>query len=293
LGRGNLGVTVEIETGGEIGELAAVFNEMSHSLKEAEGQKIQQAAAARELEMARNIQTSVLPKDGVTGPYAFMGYMETATEVGGDYYDLIEITKGGKRYWWFLIGDVCGHGLQAGITMLMAQTAFQAAMEIKPDLKPDEAFVYVNKVLFANVKHLKENRYMTATFFRADASGRIEMAGLHQDVLIFRKKKRRVEIIESAGLWLALEPDIRKETRNTKFHLDPGDLLFLFTDGITEAMDSASNLFGQDRLIEVLEEHGQGDLDQLRTSVVNAIKAHQKGRRPHDDITFAMIRRNK
>lgn len=295
---GDLGFQVNISTGGEIGQLARHFNEMSSELKLAEEHrkeneviKLQQAAISRELEIAQGIQLAVLPRDGDIGPYQFMGHMETADEVGGDYYDCIEVTFGKKKHFWFFVGDVSGHGLQAGLTMLMAQTAIQTAVELRPDLTPAQSVSAINRVLYDNIARLKERKYMTATFFRADTRGRFLAAGLHQDILVYRGRTKKVEQFSSDGMWLGVEEDIEELTSDISFQLNAGDLLFLYTDGITEAINANGEMFGDERVVALLERYGSLDLQTLKNNLLDDLYGHMGQIPTRDDITFAMIRR--
>ena len=295
---GDLGIQVDIRTGGEIGQLAAHFNDMSSKLAEAEIHrqehervKLQQAGITRELEIAKGIQLAVLPRDGLFGPYTFIGYMQTAEEVGGDYYDCIEVKHGKKSHYWFFVGDVSGHGLQSGLTMLMAQTAIQSALELRPDLTPAQSVTAVNRVLYANINRLKERKYMTASFFRADESGRFLTAGLHQDILVYRARRKVVERIPSDGMWLGVEEDIESVTKDSSFKLGAGDVLFLFTDGITEAVNATGDMFGDERLIEVIERYGHLDVQTLKNNLLDDLYGHMGTVPTRDDITFAVIRR--
>ncbi len=299
IARGDLGVQVNIHTGGEIGQLANHFNEMSLRLQEAEKHrqeneriKLQQAGIQRELEIAKGIQLAVLPPDGEVGPYRFMGFMQAADEVGGDYYDCIEVIEKKKSHYWFFVGDVSGHGLQSGLTMLMAQTAIQSALELRPDLTPAESVAAVNRVLFGNINRLRERKYMTASFFRGDEKGRFLTAGLHQDILIYRGRSKKVERFASDGMWLGVEEDIEAITSDVSFQLHAGDLLFLFTDGITEAVNAAGEMFGEERLVEVLQRYGNYDLESLKNNLLDDLYGHMGETPARDDITFAMIRRH-
>ena len=299
IAEGELGVRVNIRTGGEIGKLAGVFNDMSQNLlvaekhrRENEEIKIHQAAITRELEIARGIQMAVLPANGELGPYSFQGYMKTADEVGGDYYDCLRVKSDNKTYYWFFVGDVSGHGLQAGLIMLMAQTAIHTAMTLAPGLKPDEAFNAVNQVLYSNIERLQEKKYMTATFFRGDQNGRFVMAGLHQDILIYRAASRKVESLGSDGMWLGILEDISGDTNNIKFKLQAGDTMVMYTDGITETINPARELFGDDRLLDLLERYGDLPLPQIQNNLLDDLEGHQNGAEQRDDITFALIRKN-
>ena len=297
--QGDLGIQVDIRTGGEIGQLAAHFNDMSSRLQEAEVHrqeneriKLQQAGITRELEIAKGIQLAVLPRDGQVGPYRFMGFMQTADEVGGDYYDCMEVKHGKKSHYWFFVGDVSGHGLQSGLTMLMAQTAIQAALELRPDLTPAESVSAVNRVLYANINRLRERKYMTASFFRADERGRFLTAGLHQDILVYRGRTKEVERIPSDGMWLGVEADIEAITADSSFKLGAGDILFLFTDGVTEAVNAESEMFGDERLVAIIERYGHLDLETLKNNLLDDLYGHMGAIPTRDDITFAMVRRD-
>ncbi|HNL00223.1 MAG TPA: SpoIIE family protein phosphatase, partial [Leptospiraceae bacterium] len=289
---GELGVTVQITTAGEIGQLGATFNHMSRSLKDSERLKTEQAAIKRELEIAQGIQVAMIPEPQKVGPYSFRGFMQTADEVGGDYVDVIHIDGRSPRFWFF-IGDVSGHGLRAGLTMLMAQTAIHSTMEVSPDLEPSQAFMHVNDVLFANIRRLRERKYMTAAFYRADAKGNFSFAGLHQDALIYRAAGKKLEVVPTDGFWLGVDAGVKKDMRAGKFKLSVGDLLFLFTDGLVESMNGKKEMFGQEKIEEIVRKHGTSDLAGLEERIMNSLRAHTGGLRPADDITFAMIRREK
>ncbi len=299
IAQGNLGTQVKVDAGGEIGQLAQRINDMSAKLLEAEERrremediKVQQAAIGRELEIAHGIQIAVLPLNQEIGPYSFLGFMETADEVGGDYYDCIRIKQDKQEHYWFFIGDVSGHGLQSGLTMLMAQTAIQSIMEVGKNLDPASAFVSVNRVLYANLNRLRENKYMTASFYRADARGNFLMAGLHLDTLVHRAKTGEVEIIPSDGMWLGIEEDVDQWINNGKFKLSKDDTILLYTDGITEAVDRRGGMFDDERLIESFRKYGDLSLDQIQHNLLDDLLAHMDGAERRDDITFALIRRN-
>ncbi|MCB1318857.1 MAG: SpoIIE family protein phosphatase, partial [Leptospiraceae bacterium] len=292
LGSGDFGVQVAVRTSDEIGQLTRVFNEMSVSLRDSETRRLEQAAIKREFEIAQGIQLSLLPANSKDGPYTFHGFMRTAEEVGGDYYDCIQVTHNRKKYWWFVIGDVSGHGLSAGLTMLMAQTAIQTALEIHTGLNTDQIFATLNRVLYSNIRRLHQHRYMTATVYRADSSGNIVYSGLHLEALMYRARKRTVELLPTDGMWLGIEPEIGKELRRQKTRLQKGDLLMLYTDGIVEAMNPQKELYSEKRLIDVLQSAGNRPLEELESKILKSIEDFCEGEEQRDDITFTLIRKN-
>ncbi len=290
--KGNLGVQVKSTTHDEIGHLARIFNDMSSTLKEMESIKSHQAAMSRELEIARGIQLAVLPLNADAGPYSFHGYMKTADEVGGDYYDCIYAKAGRKEYWWFIIGDVSGHGLRAGLIMLMAQTALHTALELRPDLGPEGILSAVNRVLFTNIQRLHERKYMTAALYRADNTGNFVTAGLHLDTFILRPRGR-MDIQETNGMWLGLEEDISPRLKAGKFRVEKGETVFLYTDGVTETMDLQMKLYTEERLAAILASHAKTPLAEIEAAVLTDLDRHRNGGTQMDDISFTMIRRNR
>jgi sigma-B regulation protein RsbU (phosphoserine phosphatase) len=158
--------------------------------------------------------------------------MRPADEVGGDYYDVIHT----KSHEWILIGDVSGHGVPAGLIMMMCQTAVRTALERDPEMLPDRLLVLVNAVLTQNIRQLGEDKYMTITALRREADGRICFAGAHTDIFVYRAETDEVEALETAGLWLGLRPDAEGAFTTRELRLAARDLLVLHTDGVTEAM---------------------------------------------------------
>lgn len=291
IGRGKLGAQVKITKSDEIGKLADTFNQMSSQLADSQKQKIIEATIHKEMEIAKDIQMSMLPANDIMGPWEFRGFMKTADDVGGDYYDCIEVVNNREKNWWFLIGDVSGHGLTAGLTMLMAQTSVSTALAMKPAIGSREFFTIVNAVLYQNIRKLRQQRYMTATFLRSDSKGNIQYSGLHLDLLVYRKKKNTVELFETDGLWLGIEPDVKPFTTIRKLKLNKGDVLFLFTDGMVEAMNSSQNMFSQERLVKVIQNHSLGPLDKLESKILNELEKFCQTTSYEDDITFTMIRK--
>lgn len=289
---GEFGTQVTISSSDEIGQLADSFNKMSLNLREIQALREREAAVGREMEIARDIQLSLLPADGEFGAYSFQGYMRSADEVGGDYYDCLRLKAKRKEYWWFLIGDVSGHGLPAGLITLMAQTAIHTVKQLHPELGPDQALAAINRVLYENIRRLGQRKYMTASIYRADATGAVSSAGLHLDTMIYRAKKKKVDIIPSKGMWLGVEPEIGRDLKKVAFRLARDDVLFLYTDGIVESRDPAGELFGEGRIVEILQKHGHRPLPELQKRILGGFEKFTRDEPPQDDVTFALIRKN-
>ena len=211
--------------------------------------------------------------------------MIPADEVGGDYYDVLPVEDG----CWFGIGDVAGHGLVAGLAMLQAQSAIKALIQQNPASSPREVLSGVNRLLYENVKvRLAQDEHMTMSLIRYRTDGAITIAGAHQQIIICRAATGKCELHDATGTWLGLVANIDAHTPERTFQLAEGDLLVLFTDGITEAMSNANEQFGIDRLVREIEQKHAGSTREIRDHVFERIA--QWGKRPDDDTTLLVIR---
>jgi serine phosphatase RsbU (regulator of sigma subunit) len=245
-----------------------------------------------EMELAKKIQTVLLPDKPQISGFKITAYMRPAAEVGGDYYDIINV----EGFDWLVIGDVSGHGISAGLIMMMVQTSIRTVLETKPDARPSELLVMVNSVIYQNIQKLREDKYMTITVFSCIKDGRFYYSGLHQDIMIFRDAHSSVEILETRGIWIGLSKNLQGILDDSSFTLDPGDTMLVYTDGITEAMQKRSDkdkhgsdivLFGQDKLAQILAKSGRSNLDAIKESIINGLTDYEC----KDDVTLMLVRR--
>ncbi len=271
--------------------IAVSINHVRHKLIKQEfylRTELQKATAALwgEMEIAKKIQTSLLPRANKIGEYELSAVMEPAAEIGGDYYDAIE-TKAGEN--WIMVGDVSGHGVESGLIMMMTQTSIFTLINNTPGYKPSTLIQYVNSVIRKNISKLGSNRYMTLFAIRL-GHGSITLAGKHQDIIIYRLKNRKAEVITVDGTWIGLTDDIIEYLEDKTIEIDPGDIILLFTDGVTEAMNVEGELFGQNRLISVFEKYAGLPPCELVAHILEAVKSFQE--KQSDDITLIAMRRS-
>jgi serine phosphatase RsbU (regulator of sigma subunit) len=200
-----------------------------------------------EMKLARRIQEALLPICPKLVNCDVAATMKPADEVGGDYYDVVR--EGGWE--WILVGDVSGHGVPAGLVMMMCHTAVRMALHANPNIRPEELLTQVNTVLTQNIRLLNEDKFMTISAFRRGPDGAISFAGAHTDVLVYRAEANRVDTFETEGIWLGIKDDIADSLRTKSFQLRTGDVLVLHTDGITEATRGGS-LFDVEGLRKVI-----------------------------------------
>jgi PAS domain S-box-containing protein len=231
---------------------------------------VRSARIEEEIAIARRVQTSLLPKNPRLANLEIAAAMVPASEVGGDYYDVLAAQDGGG---WLAIGDVSGHGLRAGLVMLMVQSAMAATATARPDAPPSEVFAVINRVLLDNIRTRLEHRdFVTLTLLRWFADGRLLFAGAHQDLLVHRRALGRVEEIHTPGTWLGTSAEVQSVTRDRELRLEPGDTLMLITDGLTEAMNGAGEMFGLDRVSAVLAEQAAAPVEQIRDRLLGRVQ---------------------
>ena len=213
--------------------------------------------------------------------------MQPAQEIGGDYYDFYH--NWGDRLW-YGIGDVSGHGIIPGVIMLMTQSAVNTILLMHPDISPRDLSIFVNRALYENIHaRLRGNFYMTCYFLTSTRDGQFSFAGSHAEILVFRAAGVECDRIKPNCTWLGVFPDISRETVEQSFVLDPGDVLVLYTDGITEAMNEDREEFGMDRLVEVVRRYGREEVETLRERILLDVRAHMAEQQ--DDMTLFIIRR--
>jgi sigma-B regulation protein RsbU (phosphoserine phosphatase) len=238
----------------------------------------------REKQIASRIQASVLPGQvDVEGLEIAAGMLPTDM-VGGDYYDIIPVKDG----CWIAIGDVAGHGLGAGLIMLMIQSTLQGLVKLAPQAHPRDLICALNSVLYENIRRrMKRDEHVTFCLVRYWADGRIVFAGAHEDILISRANGE-VETLTSAGTWLGAIEDVARFTIEKSDQLEPGDVMLLYTDGVIEARNCNGVEFGNEGLKQVFKRLSGDGPTAIRTGIVDAVRAWAPT--VDDDITLVAIR---
>ncbi len=239
-----------------------------------------------EMELAKQIQTSLLPKAMRLPGYRVAAKMIPAAEVGGDYYDVMETAAGET---WVAVGDVSGHGVESGLIMMMTQTSLFSTVNRTPGYQPSRALELVNSVVTQNISRLNTDRYMTMCALRLDHE-RVTFAGKHQDLLVYRRVTGAVDAVPTTGTWLGVVEDLGGRLTDTTIEVGEGDVLLLYTDGVTEAMDLAGRMFGQERLEAALGRLGKLDAEAILQGLLDELNAHSGGKL-EDDVTLVVLKR--
>lgn len=289
VGKGATDVRVSLKTRDELQTLGEAFNNMTGELGRARVAMQEKARMARDLEIAASIQGALLPPSLHHPEFEFAGRMKPADEVGGDFYDVLRDEKSGAL--WLTIGDVSGHGVPAGLVMLITQSAFSAYFRANPLARPDEVIRGVNDLLSEQIgQRLRDDKYVTGLLMAHSGHGNFVFAGAHEWPLVWRKRSTQSEVIEAPGPWLGIKADIG-DIPVSSLKLERGDILCLYSDGLIEARDATGELFDIDRLQAAVNDAAEKheDLGEIADDVMARIDEYAQIR--EDDWTLLLVRR--
>lgn len=283
---GNLDTVVNVRTNEEFASLSDDINSTVVTLKH----YIAEAAARidRELEFARSIQHSAIPS--VFPPYPghsefdIYATMDTAKEVGGDFYDFYFV---GENRLGFLIADVSGKGIPAAMFMMTAKTIIKGYAESGKPV--DEVFTTANEKL---CESNDAGMFVTAWMGVLDTvTGKVEFANAGHNPPLVRHAGGGFEYLRSKPCFILAGMDGIKYRKN-EFTLAPGDEIYLYTDGVTEATDSENNLYGEERLLALLNSMGDLSGEEICRAVKADIDAFVGDAPQFDDITMLYLKYN-
>ncbi|MDO4731226.1 MAG: SpoIIE family protein phosphatase [Clostridia bacterium] len=283
---GNLDVKVDVRYNKEFAALSDDINSTVSTLKH----YIDEAAARydKELEIARQIQHSALPS--VFPPYpnrkdfAIYATMDPAKEVGGDFYDFYLLDN---THLAFMIADVSGKGIPAAMFMMTAKTFIKSYAE--SGLSVSEIFTKVNYKLCENNE---ADMFVTAWIGILDLdTGIVKYANAGHNPPVVKRKDGKYEFLKSrANFVLAGMSGVRY--RENQIKLEPGDEIFLYTDGVTEAHNKNNELFGEDALLDSLNKKLYKSPDELCKQVKCDVDTFAGDIDQFDDITMLCVRLN-
>jgi sigma-B regulation protein RsbU (phosphoserine phosphatase) len=233
-----------------------------------------------ELKQAQEIQRGLLPKDVPQLPeFAIAGAWEPARVVGGDYYDVIRLSKDRLA---ICIADVAGKGVSAALLMANVQAAVRAFAS--ETFLPSRVVAQINSVLYTNTA---PEKFVTLFYGVLDARTRtLQYANAgHPRPLIIHSSGKTTRL-ENGGALLGVFPDWAYD--DSVVELEPGDLLLLFTDGIIEATAPGGEEFGEDRLIAAIQVPNERSLEDLQSHVLGQIRSFCQSPMA-DDATLLMI----
>lgn len=281
---GNLNTKIDVRDSEEFESLSDDINSTVETLKD----YIAQAAARidRELEFAKSIQLSALP--GVFPPYpnrkdfSIYATMDTAKEVGGDFYDfyLLDNDRLG-----FLIADVSGKGIPAAMFMMTSKTIIKGFVEA--GMEVDEIFTHANEKL---CESNDAGMFVTAWLGILDLkTGVLSYANAGHNPPVIRQKDGKFEYYRKRPNFVLAGMEGSRYKRN-EIQLFPGDEIFLYTDGVTEATNGEEELYGEDRLLEALNQNAGQSVEERLQTVKESVDKFVGDAPQFDDMTMLTVK---
>ena len=242
-----------------------------------------------ELDITRKMQKMLLPKPEELKKIKDLeiaGFMEPAAEVGGDYYDVIPHIDGVK----IAIGDVTGHGLESGVLMMMVQMAVRTLLESNIT-DPIQFLNLLNLAVFGNLQRMNSDKNMTIVLLDYHA-GKCQISGQHETIILVSHcgELKLIDTID-LGFPIGLEKNITDWVNQTEIDLHPGDIMILYTDGITEAENMNREQYGLERLIGVVTKHYLLSAEEIKEVVIDDLKEHIGTQKVYDDITLLILKK--
>ena len=248
--------------------------------------KTVQALIEDELKQVGHIQESLLPENlpQVSG-YDFGATYIPAEQAGGDYYDCIQMSN---NYWGFVVADVSGHGTPAAVIMAITRAIMRSyTFDV---ISASDALTMVNDILCDNI-HTKDFVTMFYAVLNTN-NGMFNLASAgHNPVLFFDSSEFIVKKITASGMFLGTFEGLNYEEK--KWHIEEGDIFFMYTDGLVEAMNSQREQYGYDRLVSKLMMFSDYPAERLIKEVMEDVRDFTAGAPFEDDITILVIKRNK
>ncbi len=276
----------------QLGELADSFNSMTASIEELLEQKAQKERLEQELRIAREIQMSLLPQEAMMfGGVSFAGHCEPAREVGGDYYDYWAIDD---HRFGILIADVAGKGTSAAL--YMAELKGIVLSFSQSHMSPRRLLIDANRIIS---NHLDTRRFITMIYGVVDVRARTLTYARAGHCPLIRlpgpgASSQAAEVLAPDGLVLGLNLDdgqiFERLLEEAVVPFLPGDVFLLYTDGLTEAMNTAGDFYGEDRLSAIVQAHGTASFPDLRDAILAAISLFVGPVEQQDDMTMLLLR---
>lgn len=270
----------------EIGVLAHFFNEVTRNLENISSDVKQHEVLRKEVNLAQSIQRDLLPKELPTIPgLQIAAKTRPASEIGGDSYNFYE--REGRHFMY--IGDSTGHGVPAGLIMIMVDVLMDTFIEIADTLT--DMLTQINRFLKPN---LRPTMFMTITLLEwVPARQVFKWVGAgHEYLLHVRPSTDTVTHIPSGGIALGMIPDNRAITKEQELKMEVGDFLVLFTDGITEAKNVTGAIYTMERLEAFLKIHTKGDTtaEDIFERVAVDVSRFMEGHQQEDDMTLMVFK---
>jgi sigma-B regulation protein RsbU (phosphoserine phosphatase) len=262
-----------------LSKMAALAMENNRLFKETlEKQRLEE-----EINIARGIQQRLLPKSLPTiSDYDIFGITKPSKQVGGDYYEIMKVKD---EEFLFAIADVSGKGLPASLIMANLQAIIRVLAPIEEPMT--DKTKKINDIVYDNTDSSKFITFFWGILHSANNTFTYVNAGHNYPILLH--EDGTFELLDKGGIILGVAPSI-VPYECSSIPLKENDILFLYTDGVTESQDADSNEFGEKKLIEILKSNAHLKAKELAELIFNKIEEHAMGCQQYDDITMVVLK---
>jgi sigma-B regulation protein RsbU (phosphoserine phosphatase) len=275
-------------------ELQRANEELERRVEERTAQVVQlaieQERMAYELQIAREVQASFLPREAPQIPgWEFAARWRPARQVAGDYYDFIQRTEAGgdSSKLSLVIADVADKGVPAALFMVLTRSTLRAMMD--RSISPSDGIAHTNRLLCVDAS---AGMFVTLFYSLLDpATGEMTYVNAgHRQGLLCRAGSRELVELAPTGMALGVVSDapFAQET----VHLGHDDLLVLYTDGVPEATDAHDRMFGMERFESVVLDHRGASATRIANAVIQAVDDFAGSEEPFDDIAVVVVKRS-
>ncbi len=249
-------------------------------------QALKQQRMVEELSVAQQIQLSLLPEVPPVVPgWEFAAFYRPARQIGGDFYDFFDLPGKGSE-WGIIIADVADKGVPSALYMALSRTVIRTTA--LTGRSPASALMRASTLIFNDSQ---SDLFLSAFYAKLDTdTGRLIYCNAgHNPALWFRANAREFQELTTPGIIMGAFENVELEEQ--RVDIAPGDLVILYTDGVTEAISPDDQEFGVERLREVLASAADTSAQQILESVVDAVDTFAEDAPPFDDLTLMVVKR--
>ncbi|MDX2480079.1 MAG: SpoIIE family protein phosphatase [Desulfuromusa sp.] len=280
LSEGNFDARVEIHTNDELGNLGHIFNGMGVRLKEREQMK-------QSLILAKEIQQQLLPDSAPVIPHFSLAALSRyCDETGGDYFDFIKLKNSGQQQFGLAVGDVSGHGIGTALVMATARGVLHSLVD-RHGSNLETLTSELNDYL---CRGTADAYFMTMFYGVLNPEDRsLAWISAGHAPIFFYQADGQVKELYSSGVPLGIIEGTPYEIGPiTKFA--PGEIMLIGTDGIWETRNMEEEMFGAERVHELLIRYADADADNIATQLITALDSFRGDRSQDDDITLMVVK---
>ena len=278
---GDFAAYVPVNNNDELGALAEHFNQMTEGLKE-------RYRLQRSLDLAKEVQQNLLPrKDPVVEGLDGAGQSIYCDETGGDYFDYLSSSEWGPAKFGVLIGDVSGHGIPSALLMATARAFMRQRSSRSGSMA--EVVSDVNRQLTRDVEDT--GRFMTLFYLMIDLDAR-NMSWVragHDPAVWYNPATDQFEELHGDGMALGVDENLQFQ-QYQKSGLKEGQILLLSTDGLWETQNPAGDMFGKNRIYEIIRQKSAASARGILDAIVLELERFRQNLEPEDDITLVVIK---